>query len=613
MIPIPMDQHIPPLRVRLRENYLRDEAEALGELLAQARLAPEVAERVQARARGLVEKVRSLQKVHAGMQSFLREYDLSSQEGVLLMCVAEALLRIPDAATADRLIRDKLSQGDWERHVGRNRSLLVNAGTWGMMLTGKLVSVDEQTAESPGAWLARLAARAGEPVVRMALRQGMKLMAEQFVMGRTIDDALKRSREAEHADYLHSYDMLGEAAFTAADAGRYFTAYEKAIDAIAAHRDARAVPGVFSRPGTSIKLSALHPRYEFAQRERVRAELAPRVLALVERARRGDVGVTLDAEEADRLDLSLDIFEHAFASKTLAGWEGLGLAVQAYQKRAPFVVDWLADLARREGRRIMIRLVKGAYWDSEVKRAQMQGLAGYPVYTRKANTDVSYLACAGKILAAPDAFYGQFATHNAHTVATVLERASPGQPLEFQRLHGMGEDLYEQVIAQGHACRVYAPVGSHEDLLPYLVRRLLENGANTSFVNRIADGAIPVESVIADPVSIAASQAAANPKIALPAALYGDRANSAGFVFADESFAAPLLEQFTALAARTDFAAAPLVSGKDVAGLRREARDPSSGRTIGRVDDATAQIARLALAAASGARIPEAGERAAIL
>ena len=609
-----MDQNIPPLRARLRENYLRDEAEALGELLAQARLAPEAAERVQARARGLVEKVRSMQKVHAGMQSFLREYDLSSQEGVLLMCVAEALLRIPDAATADRLIRDKLSQGDWERHVGRNRSLLVNAGTWGMMLTGKLVSVDGEAAESAGAWLARLAARAGEPVVRMALRQGMKLMAEQFVMGRTIGDALGRSRETEHAAYLHSYDMLGEAAFTAADAARYFTAYEKAIDAIAAHRDARPAPSVFSRPGISIKLSALHPRYEFAQRERARAELAPRVLALVERARRGDVGVTLDAEEADRLDLSLDIFEHAFASKALAGWEGLGLAVQAYQKRAPFVVDWLADLARRERRRIMIRLVKGAYWDSEVKRAQMQGLAGYPVYTRKANTDVSYLACAGKILAAPDAFYGQFATHNAHTVATVLERASAGQPLEFQRLHGMGEDLYEQVIAQGHACRVYAPVGSHEDLLPYLVRRLLENGANTSFVNRIADAAIAIESVIADPVSVAASQAtAANPKIPLPAALYGDRANSAGFVFADESFAAPLLARFSALAARTDFAAAPLVSGKDVAGLRREARDPSSGRTIGRVDDATAQVAGLALAAAGGARIPEGGERAAIL
>ncbi len=609
-----MDQHVPPLRARLRESYLRDETEALRELQPEARLAPEAAARVQARARGLVEQVRAMQKVDAGMQSFLREYDLSSQEGVLLMCVAEALLRIPDAATADRLIRDKLSQGDWERHVGRNRSLLVNAGTWGMMLTGRLVSVDPETANNPGVWLARLAARAGEPVVRMALRQGMKLMAEQFVMGRTIEDALARSREPEHERYLHSYDMLGEAAFTAADAERYFTAYGQAIEAIAAHPESRGAASVFAKPGISIKLSALHPRYEFTQRERVLAELTPRVLALVERARAGDVGVTLDAEEADRLDLSLDIFERVFASPSLAGWEGLGVAVQAYLKRAPFVIDWLADVARRERRRIMVRLVKGAYWDSEVKRAQVQGLAGYPVYTRKANTDVSYLACAARMFAAPDAFYGQFATHNAHTVATILERASAGQPFEFQRLHGMGEDLYEQVVAQGHACRVYAPVGSHEDLLPYLVRRLLENGANTSFVNRIADSGIPIESVIADPVAAAAAQPQpVNPKIPLPVSLYGDRANSAGFAFADEAVAAPILARFAAIAARTDFRAAPLVSGEDVAGVRHDARDPSSGRVIGQVDDATAEIARRALDEASRARVPDAGERAAIL
>jgi RHH-type proline utilization regulon transcriptional repressor/proline dehydrogenase/delta 1-pyrroline-5-carboxylate dehydrogenase len=610
-----MDQTVPPLRARLRANYLRDEAEALRDLLPQARLAPDAAGRVQARARALVETVRSKQKVNAGMQSFLREYDLSSQEGVLLMCVAEALLRIPDAATADKLIRDKLSQGDWERHVGRNRSLLLNAGTWGMMLTGKLVSLDSESAGNAGAWLARLATRAGEPVVRMALRQGMKLMAEQFVMGRTIEDALARSREPDHAAYLHSYDMLGEAAFTAADAGRYFVSYERAIDAIAAHaKQHDGAKSVFGRPGISIKLSALHPRYEYAQRERVLAELTPRVQSLVERARRGDVGVTLDAEEADRLELSLDIFERVFASESLQGWEGLGLAVQAYQRRAPFVVDWLADLARRQRRRIMIRLVKGAYWDTEVKRAQMQGLASYPVFTRKVNTDVSYLACAAKILAAPDAFYGQFATHNAHTVATIMERAAPGQPFEFQRLHGMGEDLYEQVLAQGYACRVYAPVGSHEDLLPYLVRRLLENGANTSFVNRIADTAIAIESVVADPVALAAAQRdAANPKIPRPAALYGDRANSSGFAFADESVSAPLLAEVQALAARADHCAAPWIDGKDLAGDRREVRDPSSGRVIGRVDEGDAGTARAALAVASRARIPDANERAAIL
>jgi RHH-type transcriptional regulator, proline utilization regulon repressor / proline dehydrogenase / delta 1-pyrroline-5-carboxylate dehydrogenase len=593
----PMDQPVPPLRARLRANYLRDETEALSELMATARLDPEADRRVHERARALVENVRARQKAVAGMQSFLREYDLSSQEGVLLMCVAEALLRIPDAATADKLIRDKLSQGDWERHVGRNNSLLVNAGTWGMMLTGRLVSLDADQAGNAGAWLGRLAARAGEPVVRVALKQGMKLMAEQFVMGRTIEDALARSIDGDNKAYRHSYDMLGEAAFTAADAERYFVSYEKAIDAIASHA-ARVTPGaadavanrdpsVFSNPGISIKLSALHPRYEYAQRERVRSELTPRVQALVERARAGDVGVTLDAEEADRLDISLEIFESIFTSPALQGWEGFGLAVQAYQKRAPFVIDWLADLARKQRRRIMTRLVKGAYWDSEVKRAQMQGLTGYPVYTRKANTDVSYLACAAKMIAARDAFYGQFATHNAHTVATILERMPKGQPFEFQRLHGMGDDLYDQVVKAGHACRVYAPVGSHEDLLPYLVRRLLENGANTSFVNRIADSSIPVESVIADPVAAVASQVGSvNARIPLPVALYGDRVNSAGFVFADEAVSAPIVAAIQALAAKNDF---------------------------GNVPDADAAAARAALDRASRASIPAANERAAML
>jgi len=582
-----MDQPVAPLRALLRAHYLRDESEALRELIARSRLAPDAARRVQDRARSLVENVRARQKAAAGMQSFLQEYDLSSQEGVLLMCVAEALLRIPDAATADKLIRDKLSQGDWERHVGRNRSLLVNAGTWGMMLTGKLVSLDPESAGNAGTWFARLAARAGEPVVRVALRQGMKIMAEQFVMGRTIGDALQRSREPAHAAYLHSYDMLGEAAFTARDADRYFAAYGAAIDAIGAHTASLPAGGVFSNPGISIKLSALHPRYEHAQAARVRSELIPRVQELAERARRGNVGVTLDAEEADRLDLSLEIFESIFTSAPLQGWEGFGLAVQAYQKRAPFMIDWLADLARRQRRRIMARLVKGAYWDSEVKRAQMQGLAGYPVFTRKANTDVSYLACAAKMIEAADAFYGQFATHNAHTVATILERMPAGQPFEFQRLHGMGEDLYEQVVAAGHACRVYAPVGSHEDLLPYLVRRLLENGANTSFVNRIADEAVPIDSVIADPVAIVEANAqAANPRIPLPAMIYGDRANSSGFAFADEAVSAPIVAEIQAIAAKPDF---------------------------GRVADADANAARAALDRASRARIPEAGERAAML
>jgi len=579
-----MDQPIPALREALRANYLRDENEALRDLLARARLPDDAAARVQAKARSLVEQVRASPRTQAGMQSFLTEYDLSSQEGVLLMCVAEALLRIPDAATADKLIRDKLAQGDWERHVGRNKSLLVNAGTWGMMLTGRLLSLDNDASGNPGGLFSRVAARVGEPVVRVALRQGMKLMAEQFVMGRTIGEALARSRGGESARYRHSFDMLGEAAFTATDAERYFTAYEQAIDAIAADAT-RQSP--FENPGISIKLSALHPRYEYAQRERVLAGLTPRVLALVERAARGNVGVTLDAEEADRLDLSLDIFERVFAAPALAGWEGFGLAVQAYQKRAPFVIDWLIALARSQRRRIMVRLVKGAYWDTEIKRSQVQGLDGYPVFTRKANTDVSYLACAARIIAAPDAFYGQFATHNAHTVCTVLERVAPGQPFEFQRLHGMGEDLYERVIAEGQACRVYAPVGTHEDLLPYLVRRLLENGANTSFVNRIADAAVPVETVIADPVSVVAREDdARNRKIPLPRDLYPDRRNSGGFAFADEAVSRPILAAVRAQLERV--------------------------MTV-RVNDADAQMAGAAVDAASRAAIPPAHARAAAL
>ncbi len=609
-----MEQAAAPGRERLRAHYLRDETEALADLLPLARLDPSTEAAVQARARALVERVRSMQRSDGGMQSFLREYDLSSQEGVLLMCVAEALLRIPDAATADRLIRDKLSQGDWEGHVGRNPSLLVNAGTWGMMLTGRLVSLDARSARSPGAWFARLAARAGEPVVRLALRQGMRLMAEQFVMGRSIEDALARSREGGHARYRHSFDMLGEAALTAADAERYFAAYAAAIDAIAAHAGREAGRPVFERPGISIKLSALHPRYEFPQRERVLRELVPRVVELAERARAGEVGVTLDAEEAERLEISLDVFERVFAAPSLAGWEGLGLAVQAYMKRAPDAIDWLATLARLRGRRIMVRLVKGAYWDAEVKRAQVQGLAGYPVYTRKCNTDVSYLACASRILAAADAFYGQFATHNAHTVASVLARAAPGQPFEFQRLHGMGEDLYAAIEGEGRPCRVYAPVGSHEDLLPYLVRRLLENGANTSFVNRIADAAVPVETVIADPVRIAdAHETAANPKIPLPRAIYPDRLNSSGFAWADEGAAAPLLAALEPVLARGDHLARPIVGGREIPGVARPVRDPSCGRLLGCVEEADEAAVRRAVEVSAAARIPEANERAQML
>jgi RHH-type proline utilization regulon transcriptional repressor/proline dehydrogenase/delta 1-pyrroline-5-carboxylate dehydrogenase len=438
-------------------------------------------------------------------------------------------------------------------------------------------------------------------------------MAEQFVMGRTIGEALARSH-AGGAGARHSFDMLGESAFTHADAERYFIAYQRAIDALAA--DAGHAPGasVFERPGVSIKLSALHPRCEHAQRTRVLAELVPRVQALAERAVRGNIGLTVDSEEADRLDILLDVVERVFSSPALAGWEGFGLAVQSYQKRALAEVDWLRELARTQGRRLTVRLVKGAYWDAEIKRAQVGGHEGYPVFTRKSNTDVSYLACAARLLAAPEAFYCQFATHNAHTAATILERGR-GMAFEFQRLHGMGEELYGEVTrGHGMPCRVYAPVGSHEDLLPYLVRRLLENGSNTSFVNRIADEALPVESLVADPVAIVESnEPKANPRLPLPVNLYGERRNSMGFTFADENTSRPFLAAMQAPLARTDWSAAPIVGGRERGGARLEVRDPARAVTIGAVREADEATIDEALRLAAGAGIPEAPERAAIL
>ncbi|MBI3171855.1 MAG: proline dehydrogenase family protein, partial [Hydrocarboniphaga effusa] len=375
-----------------------------------------------------------------------------------------------------------------------------------------------------------------EPVIRLAVRQAMKLMGHQFVMGRDIGEALKNARGKEQCRYLHSYDMLGEAALMADDAARYLASYHRAIEAIgAAHRDDHGAPPML-RPGISVKLSALHPRYEFAKRGQVLAELTPRLLALAQAARRENIGLTVDAEEADRLDLSLDLFAAVYADPSLSGWDGFGLAVQSFLKRALPVIEWLEPLARKTGRRIPLRLVKGAYWDTEVKRSQEQGLAGYPVFTRKVNTDVSFLACARRLLAARELFYPQFATHNAHSAAAVRDYAGDEEGYEFQRLHGMGEALYEVVGEDLKIpCRVYAPVGSHEDLLPYLVRRLLENGANTSFVNRIFDEDVPAEQLVADPVAaVRALAKIPNPALALPADLYGvERKNSAGLNLAD--------------------------------------------------------------------------------
>jgi RHH-type proline utilization regulon transcriptional repressor/proline dehydrogenase/delta 1-pyrroline-5-carboxylate dehydrogenase len=547
-----------PLREAMARATRLPEPEALAPLVALAQLGGELAQRTDALARQVVQGLRQgpVQGGRAGrVQSLMQEYALSSEEGVALMCLAEALLRIPDAATRDALIRDKIGQGDWHQHLGRSDSLFVNAASWGLLLTGKLVATHREGALMDS--LTRLVGKSGEPLIRKGVDMAMRMLGEQFVTGETIGQALERARDMEAKGFRYSYDMLGEAALTADDAQRYLQAYEAAIHAIG--RSARG-NGVVERAGISIKLSALHPRYSRAQHQRVLDELLPRVLHLATLAREYDIGLNIDAEEADRLDISLDLLEALCTAPALQGWQGMGFVIQAYQKRCPFVIDWVVDLARRTGHRLMIRLVKGAYWDSEVKRAQLDGQADYPVYTRKHHTDVSYLACARKLLAAPDAVYPQFATHNAHTVAALVHLAeaelgawAPGQ-YEFQCLHGMGEPLYHQVVGTGQLdrpCRIYAPVGTHETLLAYLVRRLLENGANSSFVNRMADEAVSVDDLVQDPVQHLHADAAQtdrglghpHPHIPLPAALYGAaRTNSTGPDLAHE----PTLRQLAA-------------------------------------------------------------------
>ena len=532
------------LRDAITAATRRPEAQALAPLLKQARLPPDQAQAAHDLAHRLADTLRQRKRAagRAGIvQGLLQEFALSSQEGVALMCLAEALLRIPDAATRDALIRDKVGRGDWQAHLGQSPSLFVNAAAWGLLLTGKLVATHSEA--GLGSALKRLTAKGGEPLIRKGVDMAMRMMGEQFVTGETIAEALQHARGPEAEGFRYSYDMLGEAALTADDAARYLHSYEAAIHAIGRASNQR---GVIDGPGISIKLSALHPRYSRAQRARVLAELYPRVLQLAQLARRYDIGLNIDAEEADRLELSLDLLEKLCHEPSLAGWHGIGFVIQAYQKRCPFVIDWLVDLARASGHRLMVRLVKGAYWDSEIKRAQVDGQSDYPVYTRKPHTDVSYLACARKLLAAPDAIYPQFATHNAHSVAAIVQMAgpeswAPGQ-YEFQCLHGMGEPLYEQIVSgqlgPQRPCRIYAPVGTHETLLAYLVRRLLENGANTSFVNRIADADVPIEELIADPVAQVEAElpvGAPHPRIPLPQALYGaERGNSSGMDLSDE-------------------------------------------------------------------------------
>jgi RHH-type transcriptional regulator, proline utilization regulon repressor / proline dehydrogenase / delta 1-pyrroline-5-carboxylate dehydrogenase len=534
-----------PRRARIREAHRADEAACVAELLELAAVDDQTRARIRARALELAGRVRHAGGDQLGVEAFLHEYRLSTREGIMLMCLAEALLRIPDAETADRLIRDKLSAGEWSRHLGQSGSLLVNASTWGLMLTGRFVRTDLEQDADPGAWLTRLLHRLGEPVLRQALLQAMRVLGRHFVLGQTIEQAIRRAREAERKGYRYSYDMLGEAARTATDAARYHAAYR---DAIAAISEAAEGDELMTRPGISIKLSALHPRYELAQHRRLHAKLYPRLLELLAAARAGNIAVTIDAEETDRLEPSLDLFERLAVAPELAGWDGLGLAVQAYQKRAIHVIAWLEALAARARRRIPVRLVKGAYWDTEIKRTQEHGLGDYPVFTRKLATDVSYLACARRLLAGGDAFYAQFATHNAQTLGSIIELAGDRRDFEFQRLHGMGEALYQGLVGAGQgaiACRVYAPVGSHQDLLPYLVRRLLENGANTSFVNRILDENVPLETLIEDPVSqLARLEPKRHPRIPLPRDLYGpERRNSRGIDLRDPPVLEDLAEQ----------------------------------------------------------------------
>lgn len=571
------------LRKAVTAAHRRPEPECLPPLVESAKLTPNLKAAVEKTARRLIDALRAKHK-GSGVEGLVHEYSLSSQEGVALMCLAEALLRIPDVETRDALIRDKIAEGDWRSHLGVSKSLFVNAATWGLVMTGKLTSTVND--RNLAAALTRLIARAGEPVIRRGVDMAMRMMGEQFVTGETIEEALKRSRPLEDRGFRYSYDMLGEAATTAADAERYCRDYEAAIHAIGR---ASAGRGIYEGPGISIKLSALHPRYSRAQSGRVMNELLPRVKPLALLAKRYDIGLNIDAEEADRLELSLDLLEDLSLDEHLSGWNGLGFVVQAYGKRCPFVLDYVIDLARRAGRRMMVRLVKGAYWDAEIKRAQLDGLDGFPVYTRKVHTDVAYIACARKLLAAKDAVFPQFATHNAQTLATIYQLAGLDFQVgkyEFQCLHGMGEPLYDEVVGKGNLdrpCRIYAPVGTHETLLAYLVRRLLENGANSSFVNRISDPAVSVDDLVADPVDIVEAMPVMgmpHDQISLPRALYGkDRTNSGGIDLSNEAALADLSGKLVDTAAMRWHAVPELADGS-AAGATRPVTNPADHTDI---------------------------------
>ena len=566
-------------------HYDIPEAESIEALLALIKLSDVQKIEIDAKATQLVQQVRDARKNDKGIDAFMQEYDLSSEEGVALMCLAEALLRIPDSETADKLLKDKLGSADWDKHAGNSSSWFVNAATWSLMLTGSIYR-DDETEGKLKKGLKSLAAKGGGIFIRNAVRQGMKVLGTQFVLGQTIDEALKRAQDTEKLGYLHSYDMLGEAARTEEDAQNYYKAYEQAIHAIG---ESTQGAGPINGSGLSIKLSALHPRYKMSKREDVLKKLGDRLLKLAILAKKYNIGLTVDAEEADRLELSLEIFEQVYLSNDLNDYIGLGLAVQAYQKRAPYVLDYLADLARRGGRKIMVRLVKGAYWDYEIKNAQTMGYDNYPVFTRKNNTDVSYLACAQKMLTMRDVIFPMFATHNAQTLASIYVLAGDSHDYEFQCLHGMGRPLYDQIVGKenfdrqgiNQVCRIYAPVGRHQVLLAYLVRRLLENGANTSFVNRITDENEPIEKIIQDPVArVAKLTQKAHPHIALPPDLYGaDRKNSRGMNLSDNAMLRTLQTELTA-AMNKQYEARPMIPGAKCQQSAKDVFSPMDSQTI---------------------------------
>ncbi len=584
------------LRHAITSAYRADETTCINNLLKQAAFPPDALQRIQAQAKLLITETRSRRKKQGGLDAFLHKYDLSSEEGITLMCLAEALLRVPDAETMNRLISDKISTVDWERHLNTSDSLFVNAATWSLMLTGKIVAPNANNNS-----LKKVVNRLGEAVIRPIILQGMKIIGKQFVMGSTIEEALKNAKTLEKKGYRYSYDMLGESARTQEDAEKYYQSYLNAINAIG---KASYQLGPVQGPGISVKLSALHPRYEYSKQEQVLEELVPRLLSLVKAAKTHNIGFTVDAEEADRLELSLDVIEAVFSHPELEGWEGFGLAVQSYQLRAPFVIDWLADLSKRHRRRLMLRLIKGAYWDTEIKISQVLGLKGYPVFTRKNNTDVSFIACAKRILSHPDCFFPQFGTHNAYSVAAVLEMLGESTDFEFQCLHGMGEPLYDQIVEKNVPCRIYAPVGTYKDLLGYLVRRLLENGANTSFINRLADEQTPIETILIDPVQrISNLSYKPHPHIPLPRFIYGkERLNSLGLDLSNSQTLSQLKNAMDH-ANREHYIAAPIINGNFIQTTAAEpVFSPTyNDRSVGDVYNATENDVENALTIASQA------------